>query len=179
MNRRPTRLLRNRRQPRRYRESRGAVIIEAAIVLPVLLALLGGFIDFAWVLNDLQTTRQEVREVARDAAVADTGNTTGCAHGAGSVNATTESLICSIKSRAGAEAVVKVTFPDIDGYEVGSAIRVCVERPYVSLSGMYASLIEDGAAKVRVESRIEQTAAAPIQAFEEPAPSGLDWGFCA
>ncbi len=74
--------------------------------------------------------------------------------------------------------MVKLSFPDTSGYELGNAMRVCVQLPYESLTGMYASLLDDGAAKVKVESRIEIESLVEIQAFSEPSLPGLSWGFC-
>lgn len=81
--------------------SRGAVIVlssDAAIVLPLLLALLGGFIDFAWVFNDLQTTRQEAREITRQAVVGVT-SATSTAAAMGPARSTTSLPAWSAKSR--------------------------------------------------------------------------------
>ncbi len=159
--------------------SRGAVIVEAAIVMPLLFALLAGFIDFAWVFNDLQTTRQEAREITRQAVVGVTSSNYSCSHGAGSINNTTAGLVCEVKERVGSDAVVKLALPDVSGYEIGNALMVCVQLPYESITGMYDTLIDDGAAKVKVESRIEAEAGEDLEAFSEPALAGQTWGFCA
>ena len=166
------------RTNRSHERTRGAIIVEAAVVLPLILALFAGFVDFAWVLNDLQSVRQETREVARDAVVGNSG-ATGCSHNAGTVNATTEGLICEVKSRLGSDVVVRLELPDAGGYVEGNAVRVCVQKPYESLTGVYATMINDGAATVKVESRIEQVAAVAFESFSEPPLTGQSWGFCA
>ena len=53
---------------------RGASIVEFAMVLPLFIGLLMGFIDFGLNLNNISSVRQAVREGARDTAVGDPGD---------------------------------------------------------------------------------------------------------
>ena len=55
-------------QPRRKREGqRGAVLIEAAIVMPLLITLVMGIIEFGMVFSDMQTVGASSRAGARSA----------------------------------------------------------------------------------------------------------------
>jgi Flp pilus assembly protein TadG len=55
-------------QPRRKRrEQRGAVLIEAAIVMPLLITLVMGIIEFGMVFSDMQTVGSASRAGARSA----------------------------------------------------------------------------------------------------------------
>jgi Flp pilus assembly protein TadG len=55
-------------QPRRRRrEQRGAVLIEAAIVMPLLITLVMGIIEFGMVFSDMQTVGSASRAGARSA----------------------------------------------------------------------------------------------------------------
>ncbi len=158
---------------------RGAVLIEMALVFPVLVALLAGFIDFGWVLNDLQTTRHEAREIARDAVVGLVDTRLGCTHLAGAqLGATSTGLLCDAKRRLGGDVRVRLELPG-GSYAVGEPLRLCLEFPYESLTGLYAGQIDGGAATVRVESRIEVELPDPLEPFSEPSLPGHDWGFCA
>lgn len=56
-------------QPQRRLRDRGAVLIEAAIVMPLLLTLVMGIIEFGMVFSDMQTVGSSTRAGAR-AAVA-------------------------------------------------------------------------------------------------------------
>ena len=162
---------------RRKRGERGAILVEAAVVFPVLFALFSAFIDFAWALNDLQTTRQETREVARAAAVDHDMSDLGCSHSAGTVSDATKGLICSVKDRVGDTARVKLVLPDTT-HEYGDTIRLCVQTPYDSLTGVYSDLIDHRVAQIKVETRAEMDPDQPLEAFSESAPSGHDWSFC-
>lgn len=51
------------------REERGQGLVEFALVLPILLALVLGIIEFGWALNGKITLNSAVREGARAAAV--------------------------------------------------------------------------------------------------------------
>jgi Flp pilus assembly protein TadG len=59
---------------RRSRQ-RGAVLVEAAIAMPLLFLLIFGMIEFGWIFFQYQDIRQGAREGARIAAVADTATT--------------------------------------------------------------------------------------------------------
>ncbi len=150
-----------------------------AIVLPLVAGLLAGIIDFSLALNDLQTTRQETREITRDAVVGTSGNDTGCSHLASPLNDSSIRLMCETKSRVGTDARVKVAFPDAGGYLVGNAVQVCVQLPYQSLTGFFTTILDGNSAKVKVESRIEVEMDTPLEPFQEPSLPGESWGFCA
>lgn len=56
------------RSPRRHGE-RGAAAVELALILPLLVALLGGIVDFGFALNSQISASHAAREGARVAAV--------------------------------------------------------------------------------------------------------------
>jgi TadE-like protein len=55
--------------PARHRRERGAAVVEFALVLPLLVTMLFGAIDFGFVSNDSTKLRQVVRETGRRASV--------------------------------------------------------------------------------------------------------------
>jgi Flp pilus assembly protein TadG len=50
-------------------EEKGQAVVEFAIVLPILLAILGGIIDFGWIYSNQLAINNCTREAARYAAV--------------------------------------------------------------------------------------------------------------
>lgn len=57
-----------------HKSERGANLVEFALIAPLLIALLLGVVDFAWILTQHQDVRHGAREAARLAAVStDTG----------------------------------------------------------------------------------------------------------
>src|SRR5690349_6552617 len=87
----------HRISPRRYcrhRRERGAALVEFALVFPLLFMLVAGMIDFGMVFSNLNSTRQGVREGARQAVVADFGNDTACPIVGAAPVATTKKLMC-------------------------------------------------------------------------------------
>ena len=61
---------------RRGHEERGAAAVEFALVLPILLLIVFGLIQYGWLFYQVQETSYAVREGARVAAVG-TQNTAG------------------------------------------------------------------------------------------------------
>src|SRR5579871_965160 len=69
------------RRLRRRDAERGAALVEAAIILPVLLLIVFSMIDLSWVFYEYISVRQGVREGAREAAITtlpNDGNWSSC-----------------------------------------------------------------------------------------------------
>jgi Flp pilus assembly protein TadG len=176
-----------RRWWRRDGRQRGAVIVEAAIVLPVLVVLLLGIIDFGWAFNDYISLRQGTREAARQAVVNTTPqptsgswscNTTGLPAGvqAGATGANGDiyDLICYAKSRIGLspDSSVRVSLywdPGVAGttppYAANSnvtsidSIVICTQYPLNSITGIFSPILNGTVITSKTEIRIEQTSA--------------------
>jgi hypothetical protein len=158
------------RKARRLRGDSGAVLVEAAIALPLLFTLLFGIIDFGWVYNDYLSVRQATREGARQVAVSTkpvpssgTWASNGCVTSispAGNVDG--YDLVCFIKNRLGlnqSTARVKVFFVSQGGskpFAAGQGVTVCVQYPATSVSGYMAPIINGRVLASMVEIRIEQ-----------------------
>lgn len=126
---------------------RGAAAVEFAIVLPLLLLLVFGIIDFGRSFNDYISLRQGVRDAARQAVV---GEFPGC----GSGNA---GLICTAKQRIGldpAKTTVSIGLPS--GYAVGSPVVVCATYPLSSTTGLLGPLLNGKQLDAKVVMRLEQ-----------------------
>jgi hypothetical protein len=158
------------RQRRRRSGDSGAALVEAAIVLPILLTLVFGIIDFGSVYNDFLSVRQGTREGARQAAVSTkplpssgTWASNGCVT---SISSTTNpdgyDLVCFTKARMGlnkSAARVKVFFVSQGGskpFAAGQGVTVCVQYPATSVSGYMAPFVKGRVLASMVEIRIEQ-----------------------
>ncbi len=148
--------------------------VELALVLPLVVALLFGIIDFGVVLNDYQSVRSGTRDGARNAVVANLDSVPSCAGLGGS-----QSVICSVKVLTGLdspETRVRVVIPTTG--EVGNALLVCTAEPMQSSSGMFAPVMSGGVLKSKVTMRIEVEASPPLVTASDPAVSGDDWSWC-
>jgi Flp pilus assembly protein TadG len=101
----------NHRLAGNTREDRGAAAVEFALLLPVLLFLVFGIIDFGRALNAQITLTQAAREGARMAALGEpnvVSGTQAAATGLSPVNVTVTS--CPAGAGAGVNAVVQATY---------------------------------------------------------------------
>ena len=100
-----------RRPARSVLRDRGAAAVEFALLLPVLLLLVFGIIDFGRALNAQITLTQAAREGARLAALGEpnvVSRTQAAATGLSPVTVTVTA--CPVGAGAGVNAVVKVTY---------------------------------------------------------------------
>jgi len=137
----------------RLRNDRGANLVEFALVMPFLLLLLLGMVEFSWTLATNLDVKQGAREGARLTAVnfPDTGNAAMAAE------------ICNRMDLVGDDTATSITWlgNDTDGdgtVEVGEGVTVTVSTPHSTLTGFmdwaFGALTTLDAT---VEIRIEQT----------------------
>lgn len=103
-----------RRPARNDSPDRGAAAVEFALLLPLLLLLVFGIIDFGRALNAQITLTQAAREGARLAALGDAdanvvSGTRAAATGLGPVGVTVNS--CPVGAGTGVNAVVQTSYP--------------------------------------------------------------------
>lgn len=131
----------------RLNNDRGANLVEFAIVLPFLLLLLLGMIEFSWTLATHLDVRQGAREGARITAVntPDSGNTALAAE------------ICNRMDLVGNDTATIITWASDGTPEVGEGVTVTVTTPHSTLTGVidwaFGGLTT---LKSTVEIRIEQ-----------------------
>lgn len=162
----------------RIRRDRGAVMVEFALVLPVLALLIFGMLEFGMGLNNKSSLQQGTREGARQASVADFGGDTSCAVTGASPNATTHELVCLVKERSELDddrVRVKVDF--VTTNDRGEQLAVCTLYPLESITGFFAPLFNNRNLEAKVETRIEQKEDL-LQEVAETPPTGGDWSFC-
>jgi len=153
-------------------------------VLPILLIITFGIIDFGAVYSNYLQVRQGTREGARQTAVSTTPTAPG-GSGWGVSNCTTTGistsgdgydLVCFTKNRIGlSEANTRVSIYFAAPWTPGNGVTVCTEFAASSVTGFFASLLNGDVLQSHIEIRIEQpssTFTAPVQ--ETPLP-GHPW----
>ncbi len=164
----------------RRRGERGAALVEFALVLPLVILLLMGMIDFGFGLANLNSMRHGTRESVRRAVVADVGSYSGCiiASGSPTVSGDTQKLVCQVKAQTGlpeSKLRVKVFVPK--SHIEGDPLILCTQYPLESITGMFSSMLNNKTVQTEVHMRIEKTSSdGAIVSFTELASS--DWGFC-
>ena len=152
--------------------------VEMALVLPVLVLILAGILDFGLVFSDLMALKQGVGGGVRQGVVAQPGSTSSCSiTGAAGATTDTKKLMCLTKGMVGlkpAETRTKIYFP---GSKLkGGSLVVCAQTPLDSASSIFDPIL-NGALKARVHMRIEQD----LSSFgnsSETALAGSDWSWC-
>lgn len=133
----------------RLRNDRGANLVEFALVMPFLLLLLLGMVEFSWTLATNLDVKQGAREGARLTAVnfPDTGNADMAAE------------ICNRMDLVGDDTATIITWASDGSPEVGEGVTVTVSTPHSTLTGFvdwaFGALTTLDAT---VEIRIEQPA---------------------
>jgi Flp pilus assembly protein TadG len=138
--------------PKRARRDRGASLVEFAMMMPFLILLLLGIIEFAWVFSENLDVRQGAREGARLTAV-------DLPPG----NLALGGEICSRMDLVGGDATVTwvgdpTQIGDAGTMEAGDGVTVTVTSPRTSLTGLLEWAFPAGftALVSTVEIRVEQ-----------------------
>jgi Flp pilus assembly protein TadG len=120
----------------------GAAIVEFAVLLPLLLAVVMGIIEFGWALSQQLDVRHGAREISRMVATDDFNLSEACDRMDLSSGATI--TLAGSTGTVGDEAVVNVTAPlaTITGFFDGwlpanltSEVRVRIEQPPTWVGG--------------------------------------------
>jgi hypothetical protein len=163
----------------------GAALVEFAFVMPILVALLFGLVDFGFAFNSYISERQGAGEGGRQAIVANFGSNSTCPlTGAGSASLETKRLMCLVKDRIGLDETktrVGISFGSA-GYTVGNPVLVCVEYPLSSVTQLFAPLLDGKVLKTKAEMRVEQvtsTSGAGAFAAAAETPQSGSWSWCA
>ena len=169
------------RSGRRARGESGAVMVEFALVLPLLFLLIMGMIDFGNIYSNQISIRQGVREAARVGVVKSWGSACSLNSFTGGMTPSSDiqNLMCTVKNRIGitpaSSIYTKVVFDP--SYGLNNGLIVCAQMRAQSLSGFTTQFISGTFLKSKVEMNIEQAAASET-AGEEAPPSGATWSWC-
>ncbi len=123
----------------------GAALVEFALILPLLMSLLMGMVEFGWAFSNNLDVRHGAREAARLAAV-----NAGPVTGAGGMG----DLTCNAMDFSDGQVI---TFTLLGTAEVGQLAEVTVDLPYNSLTGFLDWAVPANLSST-VEIRLEQDA---------------------
>ena len=175
------------RGERRLRGDRGASLVEFALVLPVLISLVFGILDFGIVYSNQISFRNGVREGAR-MGVVDNLNTACQSGDLGSFTGTAPStrmqnLMCATKNQIGLtpKSNVKVMLVFDSTYAQYQGLIVCAMTPVTSKTGLFSTLLNGKYLKSKVEMTIEKTNTTTQTAGAEALPwtgSEANWTWC-
>lgn len=138
---------------------RGTTIVEAALVIPLLLTVLFGIIEFGFAYNDYLSVRSAAREGARLAAV-DNSCVGSLAASCGSADAQRDKLLAdTLKKVSGISTAtgvsVSVWLPD-GSTAVGKDVAVSLSVPMKSRTGLFAPFVNPITLKATARMRLEQ-----------------------
>jgi Flp pilus assembly protein TadG len=170
----------------RQQNERGASLVEFALVLPILVLLVFGVIEFGTTYNNYLSIRGGAREGARQADVGNFGTNQTCTGGAantyGGGNTQTQELICLTKDRIGLDnSLVRVDVVVGGGsYAVGNPVVVCAAMPIQSLTGLFSPFLNNKYLKTKVQTRVENINASALASGHEDDPTGASpaWNWC-
>lgn len=155
----------------------GAVAVEFALLVPLLILLLTAILDYGLWFSDSIALRHGVREAARSGVV---DQFPGC-EGAGTAAEKTE---CVVNSRVdgilSGDPVTRVySPPNGTDWQEGDPLIVCAVLQEDGLTGL-APLPDDGFLRSHVIMRVEVEQPSPDGDSVRPAdPTGDNWAWCA
>ena len=175
----------------RRRAERGSAAVEFAIVLPILITLVMGIIDFGSLFSTWSTLRQGVWAGARAGSVTNWAGAPSCtltfAGGGSAPSADLQSLMCLAKVQIGlnqSSTRVEVLIDDYTlrntgaTWAVGAALTICAQTPAKSATGLFASAFNGRYLRSKTTIRIEQPSSVAETQGYETDPSGGGWSWC-
>lgn len=132
---------------------RGAALVEMAIVLPLLVMIIFGTIDFGWTFTRSLDVRHGSREGARLVAV--NYNPGGAYTGSTQADVIATEICRRMDDPAGATVTVRLPTQSGAPGQVGQTVEVEVQRPGQSLTGMFAAVLEGRTLHSTVSGRVE------------------------
>ena len=164
---------------------RGVALVEFTLIVPFLLILIVGIIDFGFLFNDVISVRQGARDGGRQAAVGKFGSDSSCPlYGATGFPAARE-LMCLTKDRdnvSDEKTRVRIIVGDgssTTAYRVGNPIAICVQFQMRSVTGVMP-VLKGRVFTTRTVFRIDTVSGVPLVtesgsgielASEDPLPN--------
>jgi hypothetical protein len=171
---------------RRGASERGAALVEMALVLPLLLMIVFGVVEFGMTYSNYINLRDGVRNAARSASVGSFGTTTSCnLTGASEASTNVQRLMCLAKQESGLDPTqlrVKVlsadsTFANAGTFAKNDGIIICAQMPTQAVTGFLSSALTGKTLRTKIAMRIERSDITAT-AGDETAPTGRDWSWC-
>jgi hypothetical protein len=161
-------------------------VVEFAVLIPVLLTILFGVIEYGMWFTDSVGLRHGARETARNGVVQrwDGG---GCQRGPlPGASPHLSDLACTaarVTPRTSGDLLVRIEVLDATGtptstWTVGGTLRICLMNQHHSLSGM-VPLPRQGLITSQVDMAIERAdpGQQEVGGWDAP-PAGSDWSWC-
>ncbi len=159
--------------PQGRHRDRGAAALEFALVLPVLLVLLFGILDYGRLFYDSIAIRQGAREAARQAVVQ------GVAPTCASQATFGAQVACTAKAASGTTiGALAVYLPAPNpSWAQGGTFVVCMQSKETG-TGL-VPFPAGGIIRTSTYMSIEVgTAPSTTTTYQDPAPAGSDWSWC-
>lgn len=164
---------------RRLTTDRGAAAVEFALVVPILLLMVFGMIDYGLFFNNALSVKQGVRETVRQGVVANYGSSCATITWAVTPSANLQNLGCTLKDRTGSvigTSYYKIKIPG--GWVKGQPLVICSMVKTGGLTG-WVPLPGKGLTTSRVEMAIEKVTTGQTETGgETTTPAGTDWSWC-
>lgn len=165
------------------------MLIELALVVPVLAILAMGIVDFGTLFSERIALRTGAREASWNASKSILGSAQSCNTDFGSnpvANASTLRIICMAKVRSelpDTEVRVKVQLVGLESktpsYTPGNGLMVCTMHKANSPTNFFSSIFNSSTMKARLTTMIMTASVTPAIADAQEAPlPGSDWSFC-
>lgn len=162
-------------------------MVEFALILPMLLIVLVGILEFGSAYSGIISMRQGIREAGRQGSVGQFGTNGSCGLMLSDApSANMQRLMCLAKDQAGVQSGtrVRVKFDKADltpggTFAAGNALVICAIHQLTSLTGLLQPVLNGRVVKTKAAFRIES--ADPTQTYTEggeSAPSGQNWNWC-
>ena len=168
----------------------GAAAVEFALVIPMLLMILFGIVEYGLWFTDSIGLCHGAREVARAGVVGqwDRGAASCDRAPLPGASANMQTLACTaanVTPRTSSDLYVKIAVLDADGaptssWAVGGTLRVCLLEHHQAVTGL-APMPEGGVIRSRIDMAIEQAAELQEESGGQdalPVETGADWNWC-
>ncbi len=162
--------------------------MEMALVLPLLLMIVFGIIEFGTTYSNYLGLRDGVRQAARSGSVGNMGSTESCnLVGAGEASSEVRQLMCLTKAQTGldtSQVRVKIisansTFSDAGTFAKNDALIVCAQIPTKAVTGFLGTALTGKTLRTKVAMRIERSDLDLVAtAGDEDPPTGENWSWC-
>ena len=182
----PGRAASRRRFGGRREGERGAALVEMALVLPLLLLIVFGIIEFGTTYSNYLGLRDGVRQSARSGAVGNFGQSTTCGlEDADEASVSSKRLMCLTKRQTGLnfdQVRVKImsansTFTGAGNFAKNDALIVCAQISTNAVTGFLGTALAGKTLRTKVAMRIERSDIVATPGEEDP-PTGGNWSWC-
>ena len=165
-------------------------MVELALVLPLLMLVLFGIVEFGITYNNYIAIRDGTREAAREGAVGNFGTSSSTGSpcyltGASGASDDVKKLMCLAKTQiglGGQNVRVKVLsgasdFTSNGTFAKADSIIVCAQLQVNPITGLFTSILGHPFLRTKAAFRIEKTDLVETAGEETPL-SGGDWSWC-